>query len=83
MTPARGAEVVKLGRGHIKHLVKMHYFFESLLLYFGEWFRKKNKETVLILCLLNPIVLTGYIAYLSSVIVELYIFYVGAVIMLI
>ena len=31
MTP--GAEVLVLGRGHISHIVKMHYFFKNLLLY--------------------------------------------------
>ena len=28
-----GAVVFVLGRGHIGHLVKMHYFFKFLLLY--------------------------------------------------
>ena len=31
MTP--GAGVLVLGRGHISHMVKMHYFFKNLLLY--------------------------------------------------
>ena len=31
MTP--GAGVLALGRGHISHIVKMHYFFKNLLLY--------------------------------------------------
>ena len=31
MTP--GAGVLVLGRGHISHRVKMHYFFKNLLLY--------------------------------------------------
>ena len=31
MTP--GAGVLVLGRGHIRHIVKMHYFFKNLLLY--------------------------------------------------
>ena len=31
MTP--GAEVLVLGRGHISHIVKLHYFFNNLLLY--------------------------------------------------
>ena len=31
MTP--GAGVLVLGRGHISHIVKMHYFFKNLLLY--------------------------------------------------
>ena len=31
MTP--GAGVVVLGRGHISHIVKMHYSFKNLLLY--------------------------------------------------
>ena len=28
-----GAGVLVLGRGHISHIVKMHYFFQNLLLY--------------------------------------------------
>ena len=32
MTP--GAGVLVLGRGHISHIVKMHYFFKNLLLHF-------------------------------------------------
>ena len=32
MTPGAGALV--LGRGHISHIVKLHYFFKNLLLYF-------------------------------------------------
>ena len=31
MTP--GAEVLVLGRGHISHLMKIHYLFTNLLLY--------------------------------------------------
>ena len=31
MTP--GAGVLVLGRGHISHIVKLHYFFKNLLLY--------------------------------------------------
>ena len=31
MTP--GAGVLVLGRGHISHIEKMHYFFKNLLLY--------------------------------------------------
>ena len=31
MTP--GAGVLVLGRGHISHIVKLHYFFNDLLLY--------------------------------------------------
>ena len=30
---APGAEVLVLGRGHISHTVKMHYFFQNLLYY--------------------------------------------------
>ena len=30
MTP--GAGILVLGRGHISHIVKMHYFFKNLLL---------------------------------------------------
>ena len=32
MTP--GAGVLVLGCGHISYIVKMHYFFKNLLLYF-------------------------------------------------
>ena len=32
MTPRAG--VLALGRGHISHILKMHYFFKNLLLYF-------------------------------------------------
>ena len=31
LTP--GAGVLVLGRGHISHIMKMHYFFKNLLLY--------------------------------------------------
>ena len=31
MTP--GAGVLVLGRGHISHLMKIHYFFTNLILY--------------------------------------------------
>ena len=31
MTPGTG--VLVLGRGHISHVVKMHYFFKNVLLY--------------------------------------------------
>ena len=31
MTPEAG--VLVLGRGHISHIVKLHYFFKNLLLY--------------------------------------------------
>ena len=31
MTPGEG--VLLLGRGHISHIVKMHYFFKNLRLY--------------------------------------------------
>ena len=31
-----GAGVLVLGRDHISHIVKMHYFFKNLLLYFQE-----------------------------------------------
>ena len=31
MTP--GVGVLVLGRGHISHIVKMHYFFKNLLLF--------------------------------------------------
>ena len=29
-----------LERGHISHTVKMHYFFENVLLYSGAWVRQ-------------------------------------------
>ena len=32
MTP--GARVLVLGNGHISHIMKMHYLFKKLLLYF-------------------------------------------------
>ena len=31
MTP--GARVLVLGRGHLSHKVKMHYYFKNLLVY--------------------------------------------------
>ena len=40
MTP--GAGVLALGRGHISHVVKMHYFFKNLLLYSQAWIRQTN-----------------------------------------
>ena len=30
-----GAGVLFLGRGHISHIVKLHYFFKNLLIYLG------------------------------------------------
>ena len=33
MTPV--AEVLALGRGHLSHIVKMHYSFKNLRLYSG------------------------------------------------
>ena len=38
MTPR--AEVLVLGCGHISHIVKMHYFFKSLLIYSHAYIRK-------------------------------------------
>ena len=38
MTP--GAGVLVLGRGHISLIVKMHYFFKNLLLYFQAQIRQ-------------------------------------------
>ena len=38
MTP--GAGVLVLGRGHISHIVKMHYYFKNLLLYSQAWIRQ-------------------------------------------
>ena len=35
MTPVAG--VLALGRGYISHIVKMHYFFKNLFLYYGAW----------------------------------------------
>ena len=49
------------GRGHISHLVKIHYFFKNLYIYFGGWFRQP-KKAVLMMCTLIPTVFTGYIA---------------------
>ena len=40
MTP--GAGVLVLGRGHISHTVKMHYFFKNLLLYSQAWNRQSK-----------------------------------------
>ena len=37
MNPRAG--VLVLGRGHISHIVKMHYFFTNLLLYFHAYIR--------------------------------------------
>ena len=48
MTPGSG--VLVLGRGHISHIVKMHYFFKNLLLNSRAYIRQtkyivlKNKE---------------------------------------
>ena len=42
MTP--GAGVLVLGLGHISYIVKMHYFFKDLLLYFWGWFRQTQKD---------------------------------------
>ena len=58
MTPWAG--VVVQGRGHKSHIVKMHYFFKNFST-FGDG-SDKHKKTVLMMCLLIPIVLTGYIA---------------------
>ena len=41
-----GAGVVSLGRGHISHKVKMHYFFKNLLLYSHAYIRQ-NKYIVM------------------------------------
>ena len=38
MTP--GTEVLVLGRAHISHIVKIHYFFKNLLLYSQAYIRK-------------------------------------------
>ena len=38
MTP--GVEVLVLGRGHISHIVKMHYFIKNLLIYSGASIRQ-------------------------------------------
>ena len=38
MTPRAG--VLMLGCGHISHIVKMHYFFKNLLLYFQAQIRQ-------------------------------------------
>ena len=41
MTPGAGGLVP--GCRHIRHIVKMLYFFENLLYYFGGWFRQTQK----------------------------------------
>ena len=38
-----GAGVLVLGRGHISHVVKMHYFFQNLHLY-SQAFVESSKE---------------------------------------
>ena len=38
MIPESG--VLVIGRGHISHIVKMHYFFKNFLLYSKAWIRK-------------------------------------------
>ena len=53
MTPGEGDLVPRCGH-------KVIYFIKEFL-YFGGWFRKQ-KKTVLMMCLLIPIVLTDYIA---------------------
>ena len=44
MTP--GAGVLVLGRGHICHKVKLHYFFQNLLLY-SQALIRQTKSTVM------------------------------------
>ena len=39
MTP--GAGVLALGRGHLSHIMKMHYFFKNLL-YSHAWIKQTN-----------------------------------------
>ena len=40
MTP--GAGVLMLGRGHISHIVKMHYLLKHLLLYSQAYYRQRK-----------------------------------------
>ena len=41
----RGAGVIVLWLGHLSHIVKMHYFFKTLLLFFGGWFKQIQKDS--------------------------------------
>ena len=45
MTPWAG--VLVLGRGHISHIVKMHYFFKSLLLYSQAYIRQTKYKVMM------------------------------------
>ena len=42
-TPGAGGLV--LGCGHKSHLVKMYYFFQNHLFFFGRWFRQTHKDS--------------------------------------
>ena len=60
MTPRAGGLVP--GSGHKSHIVKMHYFFKkNSFSSLGDG-SDKHKKTVMMMFLLIPIVLTGYIA---------------------
>ena len=79
MTPGPGGLLPGCGRICISHLVKMRYFFKSLLLYDGVG-SDKNKKTVFMMCTLIPILFTGdIILQLSSAIVDFLKIYDGAV----
>ena len=45
MTP--GAGVLMLGRGHLSHIMKMHYFFKNLLLYFQAQIRPTKYKVMM------------------------------------
>ena len=49
----RGTEVLMLGRVHISHIVKMHYFFENLLLYS----QAQNRQTKYIIMINKYIIM--------------------------
>ena len=46
MTPGSG--VLVLGRGHISHIVKLHYFFKNLLLYSQAQIRQTQYKVMMI-----------------------------------
>ena len=59
--------------GHKNHLVKRHYFFHKLLLYFGGWFRQIQKYNF------DDAPVDSYCINRLSFIVDFYLFYDGAV----
>ena len=42
-----GAGVLLLGRGHISHIVKMHYSFKNPLLYSQAWMRQTKYMVII------------------------------------